>query len=174
MIRLTPELFLHSAFDGDSDGAESRELDFNLARRTGVVINRIIGQVNCDPDTTTGFDVLRAICQEVDLDPDNTEIEFAGLMEPDAVVMDSSRVFRQMQHGNWDSAAGATEPLAHNLIKDWHNLPLQERPISITNLRHHVEAVGTISCNYHAEVAIDYVIVELTLEELGILNASRR
>lgn len=174
MIRLTPELWAHSAFDGDSDELETRELDFNLARRSGIVINRIVGQLFIWPDTTTGFDILLGIVQEVDVDPDNVDIEFAGVVAADGVVLDSSRVFRQVQHGSWDTAAGVSRGLTTILEKDWTRLPLHERPISITSLRHHMSSVATISCSVHGEVNIDYQIVELSLEELGIINASRR
>ena len=174
MIRLTPELWLHSAFDGDTDADESREIDFNLARRSGVVINRIVGHLHVSPDTTSGFDILRAIIQEVDVDPDNVAVEFGGAMEPDDIVIDSSRCFRQWVRGAWDTAAGIVHPATTILQKDWSHMPLVERPISITSVRHHVEAQGTVSCYYQAEINIDYVIVELSLEELGIINASRR
>lgn len=175
MIRLTPELWLHSAFDGDTDAAETRELDLNLARRSGIVINRIVGQLNVGPDTTTGFDIIRAMVQEVDVDPDNVAIEFAGVMLPDGVVADSSRCFRQVYGpAAWDTAAGPVNNPTTILVKDWSHMPMTERPISITSLRHHVEAVATISNIFHAEVNIDYIIVELSLEELGIINASRR
>lgn len=175
MRRLTPELWLHSAFEGDSDLVETRELDFNLARRSGVVINRIVGQMNIGPDTTTGFDVIRSLLQEVDLDPDNVTTEFAGVTDADAVVIDSSRCFRQVfPLAPWDTAAGPTSNPHTLLVKDWSNAPLNERPISLTNLRHHCNAIGTLSNSYHAEVNIDYFVVELSLEEIGILNASRR
>lgn len=174
MNRLTPELWLHSAFDGTSNTEETRELDFNLARRSAVVINRIVGQMHQNPDTTTGFDTLVGLVQEVDVDPDNDDTELGGIPRPDGVVIDSSRVFRQTMHASWDTAAGPTG-FTHNLLqKDWTSFPLQERPISITNLRHHVNSLATISCVYHAEINIDYIIVELSLTEIGILNASRR
>ena len=175
MNRLTPELWLHSAFEGDSDEVETRELDFNLARRSAVVINRIVGQMNITADTTTGFDVLRAMYQEVDMDPDNVTTEFAGVTDPDGVVVDSSRVFRQVfPLAAWDTAAGAVSSPHTLLVKDWTSLPITERPISITNLRHHINSVGSISNSSHSEVNIDYYIVELSLQEIGILNASRR
>ncbi len=174
MIRLTPELWLHSAFEGDSDATESRELDFNLSRRSGVMINHILGQMFLAPDTTTGFDVTAMVAQEVDVDPDNTLVEFAGVPEPDDVVVDSSRVFRQVAHPIWDTAAGIARQYNTILQRDWTNLPENLRPISITSLRHHVKALGGISNIYHVEIHIAYFIVELTLEELGIINASRR
>lgn len=175
MIRLTPELWLHSAFDGDSDATETRELDFNLARRSGVVINRIVGQMFLHVDTLTGNEASGEICQEVDVDPDNVTIEFAGVLRVDDVVIDSSRVFRQIEHNDRDTATGGgSQGCNPQLIKDWTNLPMNERPISITNIRHHVKAAAAISNLYHVEVNIDYIIVELTLEELGIINASRR
>ena len=174
MNRLTPELWAHSSFNGASDALETRELDFNLARRSAVVINRIVGQLFLFPDTTTGFDVLLAVIQELDVDPDNVDVEFAGATIPEGVVLDSSRVFRQVQHGAWDTAAGPNSTPNSILVKDWTHLPMNERPISITSLRHHVTCQATISNIYNAEINVDYFIVELNLEELGILNASRR
>lgn len=174
MIRLTPELWLHSALDGDSSAIETRELDFNLARRSGVVINRIVGQMTHAPDVTSGFEIIGAMIQEIDVDPDNVDIEFAGADEPDGVVVDSSRVFRQVNHITWDTAAGVTNATQGQLIKSWQNLPMEQRPVSMTNLRHHAVGNAALSFHYHAEVNIDYFIVELSLTEIGILNASRR
>lgn len=56
MNRLTPELWAYSSFFGDSDLVETRVLDFNLARRSAVIINRVIGTLTIAPDTTTGFE----------------------------------------------------------------------------------------------------------------------
>lgn len=175
MERLTPELWLHSAFDGDSTTLETRELDFNLARRSGVVINRIVGQMNQHVDVLTGNEDAASLIQEVDVDPDNVDLEFAGIAGADAVVVDSSRVFRQIFSYDRDTATGGgSNGIGPILIKDWTSLPIEQRPISITNIRHHVRGGGAISNVYHAEVNIDYIIVELELRELGILNASRR
>lgn len=175
MMRLTPELYLHSALDGDTNLAESRELDFNLARRSAVVINRIVSQLFVHVDVLTGNETNGVAMQEIDLDPDNVDTEFAGDVEPDGVVIDSSRVLRHYIHNDRDTATGGgsqgTNPL---LVKDWNGAPFNERPISITNIRHHLEGFGAISNVYHGEVNIDYFIVELTLPELGLLNASRR
>lgn len=176
MRRLTPELWAHSAFSGDTTLVETRILDFNLARRSGIVINRIVGQMFQNPDTLTGNEINAAVAQEVDVDPDNTTTEFLGVvLSPDAVVLDSSRVFRQVQHFSRDTATGGAMTGHTKLVKDWSHLPMNERPISITPLRHHVNA-ATVSLSYvmHAEVNIDYYIVELDLDELGLLNASRR
>lgn len=174
MNRLTPELWAYSAFSGESDSTETRELDFNLARRSAVIINRIVGFVYISPDTTTGFEPGGRIAQEVDTDPDNLITEFLGGEFPDDVVLDSSRPFRQRLQVTWDTAAGPTYGGTNVLVKDWTNLPVEQRPISITALRHHVDVVATISNTYAAEVNIDYFIVELSLLEIGIINASRR
>lgn len=175
MIRLTPELWLHSAFSGDSDQLETRELDFNLSRRSGVVINRIVSQCEMHVDTLTGNDPQQIMIQEVDVDPDNVDVEFQGVVLPDDVVMDSSRVLRHYMYSNRDTATGGGDEGNHPLlIKDWHALPMELRPISITSIRHHIVGNADISCIYHGEINIDYYIVELTLQELGIINASRR
>ncbi|GAI85759.1 unnamed protein product, partial [marine sediment metagenome] len=153
---------------------ETRVLDFNLARRSAVVINRIIGQVEMHPDVTSGLELSACLINEVDLDPDNVEVEFANAENPDAVVVDSSRAFRQLHRHNFDTAAGLSHESIPLLKKDWHMIPVAERPISITNLRHTMMVIAALSQVYHVEVEIDYFIVELSLVEIGILNASRR
>jgi len=174
MNRLTPELWLISTFNGVSDTPESRELDFNLARRSAVIVNSIDGYMELTPDATSGFDITRRAIQEVDTDPDNTVLEFNGALAPDAVEIDSSRMFRQIFGGAWDTASGAIHSPNSILQKDWTLLPMEQRPISITNLRHHINNIGTISNYYHVEIFMRYFIVELNLLELGIINASRR
>lgn len=175
MDRLTPELWLYSAFEGVSNGLETRELDFNLARRSGVIINHIDSQLHVYPDVTSGFEVLGTAIQEVDLDPDNVDVEFAGAMRPDAVVMDSSRVLRHIQAFGWDTAGGVGHTdLEPRMSLDWKDASWTERPISITNIRHHISVAGGISLTYHGEIRIAYFLVELSLAEIGILTASRR
>jgi len=178
MIRLTPELYALSAFDGTISGGntvETRELDFNLSRRSAIVINQITGQMHVGP--AVAADHFSSVCQELDLDPDNLTI-WQATPTPDAIEYDSSRVFRQL-NALWLSVV-ATISLTGNfqwlLEKDWHAVPIELRPISITNLRHHVNAVsGPASADsYHVELHIYYAIYELTLQELGIINASRR
>jgi len=175
MERLTPELWLYSAFEGVTDVLETRELDFNLARRSGVIINHIDSQLHIYPDVTSGFEVLGGAIQEVDLDPDNVDVEFAGALRPDAVVMDSSRVLRHVQQFGWDTAGGVghtdLNPWMH---LDWKDAPWTERPISITNIRHHLLANGGLSLTVAGEIRIAYFLVELSLSEIGILTASRR
>jgi len=173
MYQLTPELFLISAFDGDTSAAETRQIDMNLARRSAMIINRITGIMEITADVTTGFDVTRRGIQELDLDPDNTTIIQADLNLND-IITDSSRIFRQLFGGAWDTAAGAVHSPTSLMQKDFSHVPLEKRPVSITNLRHHLATQATISCYYHCEIHIEYHIVELTLLELGIINASRR
>lgn len=170
MNRLTPELFAISTFDGSGAALETRELDFNLSRRSGVVINQIRGFLMPGPAEADGGGFL---CQELDLDPDNLDI-WQSTPTPDAVEYDSSRVFRQ-EVGFVVSNTNGWGLLGTTIDKmDWTNLPMGLRPISITNLRHHCESVSVAVSSYHAELYIKYFIVELTLEELGIINASRR
>lgn len=178
MRRLTPELFCLSAFDGviaGGDTLETRPLDFNLSRRSAIVINQIVGQMHIGP--AVAADHFSSMCQELDVAPDNVNI-WEGTPTPDAIQYDSSRVFRQL-NALWVSIV-ATVSMAGvfnwELTKDWHNVPIEMRPISITNMRHHVNAVsGPASADsYHAELHIYYAIYELSLDELGIINASRR
>lgn len=175
MDRLTPELWLYSSFEGATVNLETRELDFNLARRSGVIINHIDSQIHVYPDVTSGFEVAGTVIQEVDLDPDNVDVEFAGAFRPDAVVMDSSRVLRHTQQFGWDTAGGVghtdLNPWMH---LDWKDANWTERPISITNIRHHLSGTGGISLTYACEIRIAYFLVELSLSEIGILTASRR
>ena len=75
MLRLTPELYAISAFDGTiagGDTLETRELDFNLSRRSAIVINQITGQMHVGP--AVAADHFTSVCQELDLDPDNLTI----------------------------------------------------------------------------------------------------
>jgi hypothetical protein len=175
MERLTPELWLHSAIDGDTAAVETRELNFNLARRSAIVIVRIVSQLFIHVDVLSGNEIGAVAIQEVDVDPDNVDTEFAGALSPDAVVLDSSRVFRHYINTDRDTATGGGSQGANSLvIKDWTHAPDNERPISITNIRHHLRTTGSVSNVYHGEINIDYFIAELSLRELGILNASRR
>lgn len=175
MLRLTPELWLHSAFAHDTNEANTREIDFNLSRRSGVVINRIISQFALHLDTLTGNEDSGDMIQEVDVDPDNLIVEFGGAANPVGLVQDSSRCLRHIWHYSNDTATGgATSTTAPLLVKDWSHLPMNERPISITSIRHHLVSDAAISHVARGEVNIDYFIVELSLEELGIINASRR
>lgn len=178
MDRLTPELWLHSQFAGNAAVAPgsrlNRELDFNLARRSAVVINRVVGQMQIYTDVTSGHEILGTLIQELDTDPDNVLTEFGGVNIANDVEVDSSRPFRQVQHLGIDTAAGAVTPRTTVLEKSWQALPMEQRPISITNLRHNVLAFEVISLVFRAELNVDYFIVELSLMELGILNATRR
>lgn len=178
MDRLTPELHLISTFDGDTTAgvvASTRELDFNLARRSGVIINRVQSQITIGADTTSGLEILGAFVNELDLDPDNVAALFgANFNDTEDVVVDSSRAFRHIIKSSFDTAAGLAHPAHTFMDKDWHHVPAVERPISITNLRHHIGVVATVSMFYHIELHVDYFIVELELREIGILNASRR
>lgn len=174
MDRLTPNLWAYSAFAGTAPTLETRELDFNLARRSAVIINRVIGQMFIQVQTTSGHGVALQLIQELDTDPDNIDIEFAGALLPDAVVLDSSRCFRQVIHAERDTAAGVRNSYHTLLQKDWTNDLETKRPISITPLRHHISSDNDISMKCTGEIAIDYFIVELSLIEIGIINASRR
>lgn len=177
MDRLTPELFAHSFFTSapSVDTLETRELDFNLARRSAVVVNQIRGEIVMQAGTTSGFSANSGAVQELDLDPDNVAIEFNALgVFPDDVVLDSSRVYRQVMGFSHDTAAGAVTPGGANQLMDWTNLRMEERPISITNMRHHFRTVTQIDFSCHVALHIKYFIVELSLLELGILNATRR
>jgi len=178
MRRLTPELYALSAFDGTiagGDTLETRELDFNLSRRSAIVINQITGQMNVGP--AVAADHFTSVVQELDLDPDNLDV-WQGSPTPDAIEYDSSRLYRQIMAVIVSIVATSSLAVTQYgiLEKDWHNVPIEMRPISITNLRHHVNAVsGPASADsYHAELHIYYAIYELSLDELGIINASRR
>lgn len=174
MNRLTPNLWAVSAFAAEATGVDTRQLDFNLARRSAIIINRVIGQFFYQVNTTSGHDLGATLIQELDTDPDNITTEFGGALVPDAVVLDSSRCFRQVGQFDIDTAAGRESPIHTHMEKDWGSLSESKRPISITPLRHHFQVLQTIAIHYQAELHIDYFIVELTLEEIGILNASRR
>jgi len=173
MIRLTPELTAMSGFTAAAAAAETRELDFNLARRSGIVINHIIGQLNIVPIAVSADS---QIVQELDRSPDNATV-WLGTPIPDDVEYDSSRVFRQAML-NYQNIVVATQGLSAYgnpiLERDWSHLPMNERPISMTAMRHNVLYSGTSGGVYQALLIISYVIVELSLQEIGVLNASRR
>ena len=171
MIKLSPELYALSAFSAAAAALETRELDFNLSRRSGVVINSIVGTLELWSDDNATLNQYAV--QELDLAPGNIDV-WEGSANPDAVIYDSSRPFRQLTFAMCGIAVYL--PLYHldsQLVRDWTHLPLDERPVSITNMRHHIRVVGNVQ-GYHGQLHIAYHIVELSLMELGILNASRR
>ena len=178
MRQLTPELWLHSAMSGANSAIalETREIDLALARRSAVVINAIEGFLIAVGDTLTGFEDEGGMVQEIDLDPDNGDVWLSESIQLDDYVVDSSRVFRQRTIHHFDTATGST--LFSNTHKniDWYNCAIVDRPITTRNIRHHVQWDGNTGVvhNYEAEVTVRYMIVELTLEELGYINASRR
>lgn len=176
MNRLTPNLWAYSAFEGTitPNLLETRELDFNLARRSAIIINQIISQMFYTVNTTTGHELTGHMINELDTDPDNIDIEFGGDRDPDGVVLDSSRVMRHVAHWDIETAAGRESPIHTLLLKDFTGLSEAKRPISITPLRHHWSSQMAIAGLGSSEIGIDYFIVELSLEEIGILNASRR
>lgn len=170
---LTPELTLLS-LEAVTNAASTDELDLNLARRTGIMINRIVGQIHYQILLTA--DQIRVAAQEIDVDPDNIallgghpSIGAGGLQ-----LIDTSRIFRQVCH----CCTSATDDLATQstniLTVDWSHYPRNERPIFITNLRHHKEVAGNAADVADFEIMIYYQIVELSLSELGAINASRR
>ncbi|MBA7582724.1 hypothetical protein ES708_24661 [subsurface metagenome] len=169
MIVLTPELYCRSQLTGDGIGAtldSFAQLDFNLSRRTGVVINEVIGEIALLAQVAVG---AGQILQQLDLDPDNEVVEMPG----NTVITDSSRPFSQMMQYQ----VATTEVSTHQSLLQvkWRAMPMHERPISITNLVHEVQGGwGTRTDTFTAVLSIYYQIVELTLAELGMLNASRR
>ncbi|KKL75221.1 hypothetical protein LCGC14_2057050 [marine sediment metagenome] len=173
MNRLTKELTALSNLLVTAPGVESTVLDFNLARRSGVVINRIDSLMNID---VAAGDITIDAAQEVDLDPDNTDVWTGAVLLADNLDMDSSRLIRHRFQSI--SRNGTAEAVTYPQAWMWHdytNLALEERPLSITNLRHHLRLVQTIgSGDINGLVIVTYVIVELTLQELGIVNAGRR
>ncbi len=174
MDRLTPNLWAFSAFFIAATATQSRELDFNLARRSGIIINKIVSQMFMLTNVTSGHSVDMGMVQELDTDPDNIATEFAGSLIPVGAVLDSSRMIRHRLNADRDTAAGVESTYHTELIKDWTNEPESKRPISITPIRHHLNVANTLAFLAYGEINIDYFIVELSLEEIGIINASRR
>jgi len=164
MILLTPELYCRSQLTDIGIGSNIdafAQLDFNLSRRTGILINEVIGEIGLLAQVAVG---AGQILQQLDLDPDNEVVE----MPANTVITDSSRPFSQMMQYQ----VATTEVTTH--VK-WRAMPMHERPISITNLVHEVQGGwGTRTDTFTAALSIYYQIVELTLAELGMLNASRR
>ncbi|KKL76097.1 hypothetical protein LCGC14_2048310 [marine sediment metagenome] len=183
MIRLTPELTLISGLQTASNTVDSQELEFNLARRSAVVINSIQSTLMELVTVVTGSPILDRACQEIDRDPDNTDVFNNGVALGDIVNIDSSRVFRHVAVNltsqvviGVDGGAGLTTEEVSILKADFRMLPLEQRPISITNLRHHlrVDQAGVLAAAVDGQIVMTYIIVELTLQELGIINATRR
>lgn len=177
MKQLTPELWLHSCMSITNDAAEleTRELDLALSRRAAAVINSIEGFIGLGIAATSGLYDDIAVVQEIDLDPDNVDVWLSAARTIDDYEVDSSRVFRQRLYGGVDTAAGAgTIGLPAYKNVDWYRANPVDRPITTRNIRHHYEHVGQDVQNVEVEVTIRYFIVELTLEELGYINASRR
>lgn len=175
---LTPELWAYSVMSASDVGAvvETRELDFSLARRSAVVISQIEGFLHVGNYTTVDHSNPASIVQEVDLDPDNINVWLAAAFPLDDSEIDSSRCFRQMKIYNADTAAGLSEAADSQKLVDWRPNTMQDRPITTRNIRHHLHTgvAGGGNLTYQAEVCIRYFIVELTLSELGYINASRR
>ena len=174
---LTPELWCYSVISGSDVGnaVETRELDFALARRSAIVINQIEGFIHIGDYTTVGHNNPIAGLQEVDLDPDNVDVWLGDAFALDDYEIDSSRCFRQMKIYNADTAAGLSEAADSQKLVDWRPNQLVDRPITTRNIRHHVQcdpAGG--NATYQMEICIRYFIVELSLAELGYINASRR
>ena len=170
MIKLTPELYCLSSFSAAAAGIETRELNFNLARRSGIIINSIYGVIEIWTDNAVAN---QYIAQELDLDPDNVDVWEASA-NPDAFVYDSSRLFRQVAlAATMEATLIGVYHTDSQLVRDWTHLPLEQRPISITSVRHHLRCIGDVQ-GYHGLLHIAYHIIELSLTELGIINASRR
>ncbi|KKM65649.1 hypothetical protein LCGC14_1489120 [marine sediment metagenome] len=183
MNRLTPELTLIASLGVASNAVESQELDFNLARRSAVVINSIQSTLMEIIVAATGTPLLNRAVQEIDRDPDNTDVLGGGSALGDSLEIDSSRVMRHVavafssqQVIGTDAGAGMTTPLVSILKSDFRMLPIEQRPISITNLSHHVrvDQAGVLAGLVDGQIVMNYIIVELTLQELGIINATRR
>ncbi len=173
MQRLTKELTLMSSLLVAATLVESQELDFNLARRSGVVINSIDSLIR--PMVTSG-DVADEYAQEVDLDPDQNNLWQGTPLLGDDLDMDSSRLIRhEWTFISRNGTAEAVSTPCSIMQQDYRRLPLEERPLSITNLRHNAGLLRTTgSGSYSGLFVIKYIIVELTLNELGIINAGRR
>ncbi|KKL72563.1 hypothetical protein LCGC14_2083700, partial [marine sediment metagenome] len=95
-----------------------------------------------------------------------------------SLEMDTSRIFRHqgsITRSEVATGPGSTTESVLLLTMDFRQLPLEDRPLSITNLRHNLRTVQTIGSGLVAGlIVMKYLIVELTLEELGIVNAGRR
>ncbi|KKL81202.1 hypothetical protein LCGC14_1997150 [marine sediment metagenome] len=179
---LTKELMLMSFLQGSGASADSAELTFNLARRSGVVVNQITSQIMVGTILAIEGSIQNTVAQEVDLDPDNIDVQEGNTTPADVVIMDSSRIFRHqaifqqkfLEFGTNAGGGFGTEWVSR-MDTDFRMLPLNQRPISITNLRHHYRRTtdGT-SGIITGLITLRYQIVELTLQELGIINAGRR
>lgn len=169
MIQLTPELVARSQRTALGSGETVDEfsvIDFNLSRRTGVVVNEIVGEIALLAQVAVG---AGQILQQLDVDPDNVVVE----QPADTVILDSSRIFSQMMQ--YQIATLEFAQHSSLLRVDWRAVPIHQRPISITNLVHEVQGGwGARTDQFTVVITIYYLVVELTLSELGMLNASRR
>lgn len=174
---LTPELVAHSEADASISagfqGQESRELDFDLSRRTAIIINGCEAQIyTCQLAEVE----CMVVVNELDLDPDNTDI-MGGAPATFEDVIDSTRLLRQVAA----IADNTTNGLAHDVggfqyRLDFTNRRIGERPITHSNIRHHIHsfAGGTVTVECFGFLTIRYQIVELTDAEMGLVAVLRR
>lgn len=174
MKLLTPELVAHS-YGGVTNNLESQELDFDLSRRMGIIINRVIGTME-HQNGSAAFIVCPAH-QELDLDPDNADI-LGGhpAVATEGFVRDSTRIFVQKSLAlieNTATQAGYQTPV-HRAEVSWLNLPMNQRPIAINNLRHSFEIAGDGATSLIVWLTIYYMLVELSDQEIGLTAILRR
>lgn len=159
---------------GLTNTVNSVELDFNLARRSGVMINRIISQIQFQ--VISASDQVIVAAQELDLDPDNTALlgGHPSIGAPGLNVIDSSRILRHQCNASRNNTGGFAVAGETIMPVSFDSLPDGSKPIAVTNLRVHQEVAGAATDTADFTLSIYYQIVELSLSELGLINASRR
>ena len=173
---LTPELIAHS-YGGVTNTLVSTELDFDLGRRMGIILNAVDGFI--EYQTTADTRGYMPSHQELDLDPDNTDI-LGGhpAVATEAFDRDSTRIFVQkaMCEMEVDNANGNAHCFVagerHHM--DWYGLPMNERPLTINNMRHHAEVSGAATDSIIFWLTIRYLLVELSDQEIGLTAILRR
>lgn len=170
MRQLTPERRARSVIVNGAGVDEVDNMDFQLGPTEGLVINHVEGSITLDPDTEDGIEIAR---QYLLLDPDAV----AGDVPPivDGTDIDSGIIYEHvfgLNTGADDGAGGGRFDRKTNMhTRDYRHLPLEDRPKTIGNLTHIVDAGDSTGTHV---LTIFYVLVVFTLEELGLLNAFRR
>ena len=70
--------------------------------------------------------------------------------------------------------AGYGDSKTQYLQENWYALPMQERPLTINNMRHNFEIAGGAGSALIVWLSIRYVLVELSDAEVGLTAVLRR
>lgn len=150
----------------------TRSLDFDFGAREGAVINRVEITQICD---SVASDSAQQIYTALSMDPDDTA-ELATTLATDGVDMDSNilAVLMSLFHTRTDDGAGGGPGFQshHSRVWDWTHRHPAERPLIVRNLLMMSDQSETDTVDHICVVR--YQLVQLSLNELGYINATRR